>query len=197
MAKPIVVTLDGLESSFDLVKIERKRLYGERRRVPLDMAGDPCIKSALTSDGQYLLQSGMTAQGYFDEDGRWLQKSQLVGIGAAGEALEIQASTLGVAQALEPVAASVVLEYTIESVYALDPLQIDAALQASLDHGDVFRLPFSYSADYRHGCGFLLKNAEGIFCLIGTPFTAAWSEPGKLAAVAEDDSADELDFEMF
>jgi hypothetical protein len=39
---------------------------------------------------------------------------------------------------------------------------------------------------------------EGIFCLIGSPLTAKWSEPGKLAEVVDaDDSADDLDFEMF
>jgi len=89
MAKPIVVSIDGIESSFDHIKLDRKRLYGERRRVPLDLTGEPCVKSALTSDGLYLLQSGMTAQGYFDESGRWLQKSQLVGIGSDGQALEL------------------------------------------------------------------------------------------------------------
>jgi hypothetical protein len=56
MAKPIIVSLNGVESSFDHSKVERKRLYGERRRVPLDAAGEPCVKSALTTDGQYLLR---------------------------------------------------------------------------------------------------------------------------------------------
>lgn len=88
MAKPIVVSLDGIESSFDHIKLDRKRLCGERRRVPLDLLGETCVKSASTSDGLYLLQSGVTAQGYFDESGRWLQKSQLVGIGSDGQALE-------------------------------------------------------------------------------------------------------------
>ena len=73
MAKPIVVSLDGIESSFDHIKLDRKRLYGERRRVPLDLTGQPCVKSALTSDGLYLLQSGMTAQGYFDESSQSLR----------------------------------------------------------------------------------------------------------------------------
>lgn len=56
--------------------------------VPLDLAEEQCVKSALTSDGLYLLQSGITAQGYFEESGRWLQKAQLVGIGSDGQALD-------------------------------------------------------------------------------------------------------------
>lgn len=198
MAKPIIVSLNGTESSFDHAKVERKRLYGERRRVPLDSAGEPCTKSALTTDGEYLLQSGMTAQGYFDEEGRWLQKSQLVGIGSDGQPLDIQPSTLGVAQALEPTAPTSILEHTIEAVYALDPLTVDGVLMTRLDAGEVFKFGFNYSADYHQESAFLLKNTEGIFCLVGVPFTASWSEPGKVADVATDEeTSDDLDFEMF
>ena len=198
MAKPIVVSLDGIESSFDHAKLERKRLYGERRRVPLDAAGDTCVKSSLTTDGLYLLQSGMTAQGYFDEEGRWLQKSQLVGIAPDGQSLEIKPSTLGVVQALESVSPGTVLEHRIETVYALDATALDAALLARLDAGDVFRFAFNYSTDYCQGVSFLLKNTESIFCLIGVPVAVSWSEPGKVAAIAEDaESSDDLDFEMF
>ena len=198
MAKPIVVSLNGIESSFDHAKVERKRLYGERRRVPLDAGGEPCIKAALTTDGQYLLQSGMTAQGYFDEEGRWLQKSQLVGIGSGGEPLQIQPSTLGLAQVMEPTPPGTVLEHTIEAVYALDPLTVDAALQTRLDDGEVFKFGFNYSADYHQESAFLLKSTEGVFCLVGVPFTVSWSEPGKVNDVAADEeTSDDLDFEMF
>lgn len=198
MAKPIIVSLDGIESSFDHIKLDRKRLYGERRRVPLDLSGEPCAKSALTSDGLYLLQSGMTAQGYFDESGRWLQKSQLVGIGSDGQALEPMPSTLGAAQPLELVEPDVLLEHVVESVYTLEATDLAAALQERLAAGDVFRFGFSYSADYKYSAAFLLKNTEGFFCLIGSPLTATWSEPGKLAEVIDtEDSSDDLDFEMF
>ena len=64
MAKPIVVSLEGIESSFDHAKVERAQLYGARRRLPLDSTGEACIKAGLTTDGLYLLQAGMTAQGY-------------------------------------------------------------------------------------------------------------------------------------
>ena len=61
-------------------------------RRPSQTAAGPdrpaLLKAALTTDGLYLLQSGMTAQGYFDETGRSLQKSQLVGLDADGQPLE-------------------------------------------------------------------------------------------------------------
>jgi hypothetical protein len=198
MAKPIIVTFDGNESSFDHAKVERTKLYGSRRRVPLDLEGQPCMKSSLTADGLYLLQSGMTAQGYFDEAGRWLQKNQLVGISEDGQPLELKPSTLGVAQPLVQVHPSIVLDHSIDAVYGLDPLTMDPGLQERLDAGEMFSFSFNYGADYHLETAFLLKNPEGVFCLVGVPISPAWVEPGKVSVVETvDEISDELDFDMF
>lgn len=198
MAKPIIVVLDGNESSFDHAKLERTKLYGSRRRVPLDQDGQGCVKSALTTDGLYLLQTGMTAQGYFDEAGRWLQKNQLVGIGADGLALELKPSTLGAAQTLESVAPSTVLDHAVDAVYALDAMTLDAVLKQRLEAGEVFSFKFKYGADFRLDTAFLVHNSEGVFCLVGTPISPVWAEPGKVSVLEdEDESTDELNFDMF
>lgn len=200
MAKPIVLSFEGVESSFVHAKLDRARLYGARRRVPLDQEGLACVKAALTTDGQYLLQSGMTAQGYFDEEGRWLQRSQLVGLGPDGNTLELQPSTLGVAQVAEVVDPSILLRYTTDSVYTLEPSSIDSALASRLDAGDVLRFGFNYGADYHQETAFLVKNSEGFFCLVGTPILPTWCEPGQVTLVEASEEAagdDDLDFEMF
>ena len=200
MAKPIVVSLDGIESSFGHGKLERHRLYGARKRIPLDQSGQPCVKAALTTDGLYLLQSGMTAQGYFDESGRWLQKAELLGLDHEGNPLELKPSTLGTAQALTAVPAADVLRHLTEAVYQLDPVAVDDALKARLDAGEIFRFGFNYGADYHLETAFLMANAEGMFCLVGVPVLPAWSEPG-LVAIAEaeagEEAGDDLDFDMF
>jgi hypothetical protein len=103
MAKPIVVSWSGTESSFDHTKVDRKRLYGERRRIPLDKDEQQCSRAALTTDGQYLLRAGMTGQGYFDEAGRWIPKSELVGLDKEGSPVELVPATLGVAQSVEKI----------------------------------------------------------------------------------------------
>jgi len=98
MAKGIVVTYAGAETSFALEKLERAKLYGYRRRIAVDADGRPCTRAALTEDGEVLLRSGMTAQGYFDPEGRQVETSALTAIDAAGNALSLSPSTLGVAQ---------------------------------------------------------------------------------------------------
>ena len=55
MAKPIVVSHQGVVSSFQLSKLERQKLYGAKRRIPVDGAGEPCSRAALTDDGAVLI----------------------------------------------------------------------------------------------------------------------------------------------
>ena len=198
MAKPIVLEFEGAQSSFDLAKLDRARLYGARKRIPLDQSGQTCIKASLTTDGLYLLQSGMTAQGYFDEDGRWLQRSQLSGLDVDGNVLELRPSTLGVTQIAVAVDPSELLRYTTDAIYLLEAIGVDGALDARLGAGEVFRFGFNYGSDFHLETAFLIKNAEGYFCLVGTPVLPAWSEPGRVELAANpEETSDDLDFEMF
>jgi hypothetical protein len=198
MAKPIIVSVNGIESSFDHVKLERSRLYGSRRRLPLDQDGATCVKAALTVDGLYLLQAGMTAQGYFDEQGRPIARNELVGLDADGQPLPLKPSTLGVSQPATVVDPSEVLRCRIESVYMLDPLAVDDALATRLQGGEVIRFGFNYGADYHEESAFLLRNPDGYFCLIGSGLAPVWSEAGKVEVMeATETASDDLDFEMF
>ena len=101
MAKPIVVSYKGKESSFDHGKLDRAKLYGKKKRVALDSSGEVCIKASLDEDGTTLIRSGMTAQGYFENDGAWVPNKELVGLDEKGKPLELQDSTLGAAQTVE------------------------------------------------------------------------------------------------
>ena len=198
MARTVVCSLNEVDSTFNLLKLDRERLYGSRKRIVLDGLSQPCTKASLTVDGLYLLQTGMTAQGYFDESGRWLQKSELVGLDAEGDTLELEPSTLGVAQKLRLVQPSELLTHAVTSVYILEPTSLDATLEGCLDRGDIFAFDFNYSADYRTEKAFLLKNSEGVFALVCEPTHPKWCEPGSVTVL--EDSAevvDELDFDMF
>lgn len=201
MAKPIVLSRGDALSSFDFKKVDRSKLYGRRRRVPLDPGGKPCTRASLTADGSLLLRPGMTAQGYFAADGTWIPNKELVGLDAEGRPLERLPSTLGAAQPLEgPVPAQDLLDLRVAAVYMLDPTDVDDALSADLSAGKIFRFPFSYRGGYANQVGFLVANPEGVFAIIGAMTTPEWCT---LDAVLPDDFededvfADDLDFEMF
>ncbi len=202
MAREIVVSLGGNESRFGMKKVERSKLYGSRKRIPLDPEGEACTKARLTEDGSMLIVSGMTAQGWFLEDGHWVPNKELVGLDEEGNELPKIDSTLGVAQALEgPIDPSIALDLRLKSVYALEPSEVDDALLEKLREGELYRFAFNYRADYQADVAVLIANQEGeVFALIGGLTEPAWLDAAEVivADPADDeDDVDDLDFEMF
>jgi hypothetical protein len=198
MAKGIVVLHREATSTFGLEKVERVRLYGSRRRVALDANGEFCTRAALTDDGEVLLRSGMTAQGYFDPAGRQVETNALAAVDPDGHPLPLVPSTLGVPTPLEgPVSPRDVLDLDLTAVYRLVPEGVSPDLAAELASGHAFRVPFNYRPDFRSETAYLVQNEVGLFALVGIPAAAPWLEPD--APPPDDAQADddELDFEMF
>jgi len=202
MAKPIIVSLGGVESRFDHEKLDRAKLYGKRQRQVLDPGGTRCEKAELTRDGTLLVRTGMTAQGYFDEAGSWVPSNKLVGLGPDGKPLPLIGSTLGEPQKLTgPVDATEVLDLAVRSVYALGPDGLDPKLEEELKAGKVYKFTLCYRGGYQSETAFLVGNSTGFFALVGSPTETAWLELATVATDAgdsgESDDDDELDFEMF
>jgi hypothetical protein len=200
MSRNIVVTLDGEESSFDFKAIDRAAIYGKRRRVALDRDGQVCTRASLTEDGSVLIKSGMTGQAYFDETGQAFKLADLVAYDGDGNALTKVGSTLGVSQQLTgPIDPSDLLDTRIGSVYLLSSEVLAAGLESRLKAGDVFSFPFNYREDYSAEKAFLLANDNGVFALVGVPVEHEWASLEVLAELpaADDESDDDLDFEMF
>lgn len=200
MAKPIIVTWGGVQSSFDHEKLDRAKLYGKRQRQILDPSDQRCEKAELSRDGTLLIRSGMTAQGYFDEGGAWIPSSKLVGLGPDGNPLPHIPSTLGEAQKLEgPVNPDEVLDLAVRSVYVLSPAGLDPKLEGSLKEGKVFKFTFCYRGGYDTEVAYLVGNGGGYFALVGSPSVSEWCELQTTVADdgGADDGDDELDFEMF
>jgi hypothetical protein len=145
MAKNIIVSLNGEESSFGFKAVDRASLYGKRRRIALDKDGNPCTRGSLLEDGSLLLKSGMSGQGYFLDDGTFLKQSDLEGFDINWNPLTKTPSTLGEVQKLEgPVNPNDVLDLRVKTVYSLDPENFSAKLKTSLDEGNIFKFTFRH-----------------------------------------------------
>ena len=202
MAKPIVLSFGGKTSSLAFKKLDRSKLYGKRRRIALDKAGETCARAELTQDGSLLIRSGMTAQGYFDESNQQVSTRDLVGLDEAGEPVESIKTTLGVEVEAKVAEPSELLDMALKSVYLAEPEEVDPELQAALDEGSILRFNFSYRGGYvNHDAAFLVKNDAGLFVLVGGMSEAPWCElevpAGPDLADEDDDDDDDLDFEMF
>ncbi len=200
MARAVVVERNGVQSRFGFSLVSRGRLYGERKRLVVDEAGQPTIGGWLTTDGAMLLMPGGRAELYLDEAGDVVERSGLETVDAEGRPLLRLESTLDKAHALRgPVAPERLLELVTTSVYAFDPEdELDEELKASLAKGEIWETDYNYMAAFERQTLFILQNAEGIFGLVCEP------APLELATrvsrpVGLDDplSDDELDFAMF
>lgn len=199
MAKPIIINKDKKDSIFQLKKIERKKLYGFRKRLAIDENNEECKRASLTEDGQVLIKSGMTSQGWFIDGGKQIESSEIGAIDEENNELELIPSTLGVSQNLEgPANPKELLDLSVTTVYSLLPEQISNELDISLDKGEIWKFNFNFRTDYRMETGFILKNDAGYFAIIGIPNHINMLSPNAPPPEDEDtDEDDELDFEMF
>lgn len=199
MAKTINVALNGEKAIFSFRPIDRSALYGRRRRVAFDTEGNECSKASLLSDGSLLLQSGMTAQGYFLKDGTWVPQSDLSAISLDGKALELHSSTVGVEVELSEVTPQEALSISFSNTYLLEAEEFSSKLKEALDSGKIFSFPFNVRDDYNVETGILIGNESGYFALIGNKVEYEECTLSNLASVSEEsvDSSDDLDFEMF
>tara|TARA_B100001142_G_scaffold63207_1_gene62461 strand:- start:546 stop:1148 length:603 start_codon:yes stop_codon:yes gene_type:complete len=200
MAKAIMIEYKGKSASFQHSKVDRSKLYGSRKRISLDPSGDACQRCELSDDGSTLILSGMTSQGYFDDDTNWIPNKELVGMDFKGNVLEKAPATLGVAQVAKVSELESLLDLSVDSIYQLEPEEVSDSIQSVLESGKAFNFPFNYRADYHAESAYLLLNKEGYFLLIGNPVQPQWMDLEQIAVESfEEDSEDDddLDFEMF
>jgi len=200
--REIVVSYAGEESAFKFAKVDRAKLYGRKERVILDENGQRCVPAYLTADGAALVPPGGTAHVYVDEAFETIERSLLSAVDDEGKKLETTPSTLGVAQALEPVRAERLLDHLVSSVYQLEAETLGSALQKALADGDLFECRYNYRDGYDPDALFLLQNEEGVFALVARPtgfgFIAREAPPVEETAAGDeaDDLDDDLDFSM-
>lgn len=197
MAKPVILRSNNQEYSFDSIKVDRAKLYGVRKRLPVDLKGHPCVKASLTLDGANLLLSGMTAQGYFNAKGFPVSRQEMVGLDANGNKVEQIPSTLGVSQGLKgPVSPSEILDLDVASIFCFEPIAADDDLLTRLKSGEVFKFDFNYTAGLEMETAYLVANEEGIFAIVGKVAMQEWVEEATVYVPVEaEEMDDDLDFE--
>ena len=200
MAKLILINYLGEEAKFSHKKVDRSKLYGSRKRIPLDPLGENCLRCELSDDGSTLIMSGMTSQGYFDSDINWIPNKELIGMDLSGKVLNKIPATLGVAQDVVISELEPLLDLAVDSIYQLDPEEVPQSIQTVLESGKVFNFPFNYREDYHAESAYLVLNDEGYFALIGNPIKPEWMELNQVIEESFENEAEDnndLDFEMF
>lgn len=204
MARPLTFDYQGSEIAFNMLKVDRAKLYGFKEVEVLDDEGQKCNLATLASDGRTIVGKGGAAQGYVNSEGLWSDKSELKPVNVEGQEIEPVTSSFSAPVSLtERATIDEYLNHNIRSVYQLSTESAADDLLKELTDGAIFRFDFSYRGGLEADAAFLLTNSDGeLFMAIGTPTTVEYIGLQQTAGVAaeeeavEDESGDMMDFGM-
>ncbi len=205
MARALIFTIGGQTVSCGVDKVDRRKLYGFRRRQVLDEQNRACKLGLLCEDGHSLVGPGGVAMAYIDQEGDWVDRGQLVAVDDQGNPLPLIPSSYDGPIALtQQVTLDDAAALLVRDVLQLDGGPADSPLRTAIGE-QIFRFVYSYRADYAGEEAYLMNTPDGLFALIGDRveyhFVGLQSEaPVEAAGDAENDDDlgkdDDLDFGM-
>jgi hypothetical protein len=192
MAKALVFRYGKADLSFQLEKVDRKKLYGYVEPEVLDGKGRACQLAILGGDGKTLVGRCGSALLMLDPDGGYCERAALKPVSPEGQPLTKAASSFSAPIPLDRRATvDEYLGHSVKAVYALTPPMGAEALVHDLKGGAIFSFPFSFRGGLDPDTGFLLTGADG------TPFLAVGKQARlefvTLRESADPDEAVELD----
>ena len=198
MAREIFLNLDKKKSSFEISKIDRKKLYGFKKRLFIDEKGKECSKANLEEETGIVFVNNDMSICYLDHKGNYIEKKDLEAFNENGKKIEKQESTIGKEVNLESMSIEDALNLKVNSVYILEPKDFDKNLQSKLDKGEIFSFPFNYYADFKLEDAIILKSEKEYFALIGRKTSCHWigENSDDLPEEVEEFEEDDLNFEM-
>ena len=163
MAREILLNLNKKKSTFEISKIDRKKLYGFKKRLFLDDKGEECSKANLEEETGIVFVNSDISSCYLDHKGNYIEKSDLEAINENGKKVKKEDSTIGKEVNLNSITTEDALNLKVNSVYHLEPKEFDKNLKSKLDKGEVFSFPFNYYADFKLEDGIILKSEKEYF----------------------------------
>ena len=198
MAREILLNLNKKKSSFEISKIDRKKLYGFKKRLFIDEKGKECSKANLEEETGIVFVNSDISSCYLDYKGNYLEKKDLEAINENGKKVTKKESTIGKEVNLQSISIEDALNLKVNSVYILEPKDFDKDLKSKLDKGEIFSFPFNYYADFKLEDAIILKSEKEYFALIGRKTSCHWigENSDDLPEDVEEFEDNDLDFEM-
>ena len=80
MARELILNLNKNKSTFGISKIDRKKLYGFKKRLFLDEKGKECTRANLEEETGIIFFSSDISSNYLDHKGNFVEKKELEAI---------------------------------------------------------------------------------------------------------------------
>jgi hypothetical protein len=172
MAKQLIFQTNQQESPCDIVRLDRKKLYGWKDIVAIGPDGNECVRMDIDETGSFIIPKGGKAMGNLGENGKWVDKANLKAVDGTGKpAKQIPSSFDNPISLDKTVDIETYLDHIIDAVYIIKPADdIKASLLQSIRSADgIFTFPFNYRAGYETKAAFLIETKDVLYMLVGTP----------------------------
>jgi len=172
MAKQLIFHTNQQDNPCDILRLDRKKLYGSKEIVAIDPDGNECVRMDIDETGSFIIPKGGKALGNIGENGKWVEKSDLKAVDRAGQPAKFIPSSFDAPIQLDTtVDIETYLEHVIDAVYIIKPADnIKADLIKSIRSVDgLFSFSFNYRAGYQAKNAFLIETKEVLYMLVGTP----------------------------
>lgn len=168
MAKPLTFIFNGTESQLEPVKLDRKKLYGWTDKVTLDENNQECKLVSIDSSGSVLIPSGGLGQGILDDQGNWVERSELIAVDENGVAAEMLPSSFDDPITLDKsVSIEEFLDHYITAIYTMQGEENCPDFVKAIANGPIYTFDFNYRASYEPSPAFLVENGGELFLLVG------------------------------
>jgi hypothetical protein len=171
--------------------------------VAFDSNGEECVRADIDLSGSFIIPKGGKGLGVLDSEGQWVDRKQLKAVYKdGGAAVRMPSSFNQVIKLDKTVSIEEFLDYSIVSVYILQPEEAGEALLRQIKRAkDIYTFEFNYRSSYDSSSAFLIESRGVLFMLVGyrSEFEFVTLEQAADFFVEdedEDDFEDDWDFDM-
>lgn len=205
MPRSLVFQMGDRDYSFQMVKVDRRKLYGYKELKVIDEHEANCDLATLAGDGRTLVGRGGTGLGWLDVDGGWREKDELTPVDTDGEVITpVPSSFSAPIKLFDTATAEEYLECNVRLVYSLESENNDLQdIMDELKRGTIFTFPYSYRGGLEADVAFILLNAsDELMMVVGDPTKTEFIGLAAQSSVVNEDADDAsggddlMDFDM-
>lgn len=202
MFREIVFRIKNKEFKANLIKVDRKKLYGWTELQAVDDNGEPCALLSADESGKFIIPLGGTGIGIVSESGKWVERSELKTVSNNGKPVKLFKSSFDKVNMLrKTISPDDFLDYDITDFYELT----DTAPEMMKAVGkDIYCFDYSYNDSYTPSPAFVMRAKNALFLLVGVKNAYDFLCFGNCETIDEDDDDrliedgdEDIDFSMF
>jgi len=172
MAKQLIFQINQQENPCDIVRLDRKKLYGWKDIVAIGPDGNECIRMDIDETGSFIIPKGGKALGNLGENGKWVDKADLKAVDSNGKPTKLIPSSFDMPIELDNIVdIETYLDHVINAVYVIKPADDikERLIQTIRSIKGIFTFPFNYRPGYESKTAFLIETNDVLYMLVGVP----------------------------